>query len=116
MNENEKNERCDFYIFSRGVDPRDSDLVVADSAISFYDTKINKKFHFNFWNRRRSAVFDGIWARLRRWKAREFFIKEKILNKETFIIKERGQLEQLHQQLRLRYCLLLLFIIYYIIH
>jgi hypothetical protein len=40
-----------------------------------------------FGNRRRSAVavFDGIWARLLRWKARESGIKGKILNKETFI-------------------------------
>jgi hypothetical protein len=42
----------------------------------------------DFGNRRRSAVFDGIWARLLRWKARESGIKKKILNKETFIITQ----------------------------
>jgi hypothetical protein len=38
-----------------------------------------------FGNRRRSAVFDGIWARLLRWKARGSGIKKIILNKETVI-------------------------------
>jgi hypothetical protein len=36
---------------------------------------------FEFGNRRRSAVFDGIWARLLRWKARESGIKKKFLIK-----------------------------------
>jgi hypothetical protein len=31
-------------------------------------------------------MFDGIWARLLRWKAREFGITKIIINKESFII------------------------------